>query len=358
MALVLAACAFCPRAADLEAARADASKPATAMGAAPAVEPAAEAASPASAPAAPSAPSGAATATAPASTAAPLPASAAASAPARGSMDKKFGEALVSPLADLNLVRTQIPPILASAQSAPYAVPEDGSCAALAREVEMLDAVLEPDLDANTSGSDPTLVERGSSAAADAVIGAVRSATESLIPFRGWVRQITGADNYARQVAAATAAGTVRRAYLKGIGQARGCQAPAAPIRPPAREVLLPAGAGSDKAELVLLNDSGATLLPTQRVVTDNGARLPVVARKAYARLSLAPGQHVLRTGSAFGEAQVVIEAVAGKRYFVVVADRPEKSWAGSLGGAQLLLKQLDAEQAAVALRDMQPQAQ
>lgn len=56
-----------------------------------------------------------------------------------------------------------------------------------------------------------------------------------MIPFRGWVRKLTGAERYSRKVSAAIAAGAIRRAYLKGLGQAAGCAAPAAPRTAPAR---------------------------------------------------------------------------------------------------------------------------
>lgn len=54
-------------------------------------------------------------------------------------------------------------------------------------------------------------------------------AAEGIVPFRGWVRKLSGAERYAKEVAAAITAGTIRRAYLKGLGQAAGCAAPAAP---------------------------------------------------------------------------------------------------------------------------------
>lgn len=49
---------------------------------------------------------------------------------------------------------------------------------------------------------------------------------------RSWVRKLTGAEKYAREVEASIAAGTIRRSYLKGLGQAAGCEAPAAPRAP------------------------------------------------------------------------------------------------------------------------------
>jgi hypothetical protein len=43
------------------------------------------------------------------------------------------------------------------------------------------------------------------------------------VPFRGWVRKLSGAERYSRQVAAAIAAGAARRAFLKGLAQGKGC---------------------------------------------------------------------------------------------------------------------------------------
>ena len=150
----------------------------------------------------------------------------------RQGMDTRLTDATVAPLNDLNLIRAEIPPALVAAAKAPYAPPADGSCASLSASIQALDAVLGADLDSPESDDDPSLIERGSDAAGDAVIGAVRNTTEGVIPFRGWVRKLTGAERYSRKVSAAIAAGAVRRAYLKGLGQAAGCDAPAAPRKP------------------------------------------------------------------------------------------------------------------------------
>jgi hypothetical protein len=136
--------------------------------------------------------------------------------------EKNVRDAATTPLSDLNVVRADIPPVLAAAQKAPYAVPADKACAALATDVQALDAALGADLDTPATGANPSLIERG---AADAL----RNTAEGVIPFRGWVRKLSGAERYSRDVAAAIAAGTIRRAYLKGIAQAGGCAAPAAP---------------------------------------------------------------------------------------------------------------------------------
>lgn len=132
---------------------------------------------------------------------------------------KRVAAAATTPLSDLNLVSAPIPDVLKAAEQGPYKVPADSSCPALLREVKELDAVLGADLDTPPTASNPGLVERGGSA----VAGATQKAVEGAIPFRGWIRKLSGAERYSGQVAAAIAAGTVRRAFLKGIAHARSC---------------------------------------------------------------------------------------------------------------------------------------
>ena len=142
---------------------------------------------------------------------------------------QQLTQAATTPLSDLNLVRADIPAVLAAAQKGPYALPADRSCAALGTEVQALDAALGADLDTPPTATNPGLVERGSVAVGNAAVGAVRSAAEGVVPFRGWVRKLSGAEQYSKDVAAAIAAGTIRRAFLKGVGQANGCVGAAAP---------------------------------------------------------------------------------------------------------------------------------
>jgi hypothetical protein len=140
-------------------------------------------------------------------------------------------QAATTPLSDLNLVRAEIPSILSAAQKDPYALPSDRSCGALGDEIQALDSALGADLDTPPTPSNPGLVERGAGAAGQAAASLVRGAAEDLVPFRSWVRKLTGAERYSKEVAAAIAAGTIRRAFLKGLGQAADCPAPAAPRR-------------------------------------------------------------------------------------------------------------------------------
>jgi hypothetical protein len=136
---------------------------------------------------------------------------------------KAVSAAVTTPLSDLNLVNAPIPEPLVAAQRAPYAAPSDASCPSLAAEVRALDEVLGPDLDTPATENNPGLLERGSAVMGEAATGALRRTAEGVIPFRGWVRKLTGAERYSKQVAAAIAAGTVRRAFVKGVAVTKGC---------------------------------------------------------------------------------------------------------------------------------------
>ena len=151
------------------------------------------------------------------------------SANAKAKPEDPITDIATTPLSDLNLVRTKIPPVLLAALNHPYAPPEDKGCSALAEQVKSLDAVLGGDLDAPVNPDDPGLVQRGVDFAGDAARGMARGVAEGVVPFRSWVRKLTGAEKHAKEVAAAIAAGVVRRSYLKGLGQAAGCEPPAAP---------------------------------------------------------------------------------------------------------------------------------
>lgn len=142
------------------------------------------------------------------------------SACASSSQDK-VTSAATTPLSDLNVVRADIPDVLKAAAAAPYATPADASCPGLAAGIRALDEVLGPDLDAPHTSGNPGLLDRGE----DAATGALQRTAEGVIPFRGWVRKLSGAERYARQVSAAITAGGVRRGFLRGLAAAKACTA-------------------------------------------------------------------------------------------------------------------------------------
>ncbi|WP_242139811.1 hypothetical protein [Sphingomonas sp. CARO-RG-8B-R24-01] len=130
------------------------------------------------------------------------------------------GRAITQPLRDTRLKNQKIPAVLQLAASAPYSGANTGSCSAILAEVRRLEAALGPDADSARRA-------KGEGSAVAAV--AARTAVNSLIPGLGIVRVITGADKEQRRAEAAVYAGSIRRAYLKGIGRMKRCGTPAAP---------------------------------------------------------------------------------------------------------------------------------
>ena len=128
-----------------------------------------------------------------------------------------------TPLSDLNLLQLPIPAVLLAAQAKPYRLPANQQCASVNQELRSLDEPLGPDLDVPDDSADSSLADRGNSAAQYDAIGALHCTAEGVIPFRGWIRKLSGAERYSRQIAAARRAGTARRAFLKGLNAAHGC---------------------------------------------------------------------------------------------------------------------------------------
>jgi len=135
----------------------------------------------------------------------------------------RITDAGTAPLVDLNLVRATIPAILLEAKKQPYALPADQTCSALTGQIQALDEALGPDLDTPASESNPSLIERGVTTAGDAAVDAIKGAAEGLLPFRGWLRKLTGAELHSKEVSSAIAAGSVRRSFLKGFRVAQNC---------------------------------------------------------------------------------------------------------------------------------------
>lgn len=164
-------------------------------------------------------------------TAAPAVAQEAPRAPDRGTMqgDDTFRDAAMAPLEDLNLKQDAIPAVLTRAVDDPYNMEGLDRCEAIAAEIGKLDAALGPDLDEAPPPDERTRMQKIGSAAKAAGVSAVRGETEGALPFRGWVRRLTGAARHDKAVADAIRSGGVRRGYLKGVGMQKNCAPPAAP---------------------------------------------------------------------------------------------------------------------------------
>lgn len=129
-----------------------------------------------------------------------------------------MGDVAVTPLTDLNISKDDIPDVLLTAGENPYAYIDASDCAGIGHAIAEIDAVLGYDYDIEASKRDRISEGR----IAQKVVG-------SFIPFRGILREITGAADHERQFQAAIMAGMVRRSYLKGLGEASGCPYPSRP---------------------------------------------------------------------------------------------------------------------------------
>ncbi len=141
----------------------------------------------------------------------------------------RMGNAATAPLTDLGIKKEDIPAVLAKARENPYLIPAGQSCFAIAHEIRELDEALGPDYDAPASKNEESFMDKASDVAEDQAVGAVQRTAEGLIPFRSWVRKLSGAEKHARQVSACVAAGTARRAFLKGLAASQHCTLPGMP---------------------------------------------------------------------------------------------------------------------------------
>lgn len=115
---------------------------------------------------------------------------------------------IAAPFQDFNLIRDEIPQVLVEAQRERYPDTKDWSCEMIRERRDELTKVLGPDEQEQKDFGDR---------AADAVQKALTNTTTGWIPFRGWIRKLTGAERHAQKVANAWESGIVQRAYLYGV---------------------------------------------------------------------------------------------------------------------------------------------
>lgn len=124
-----------------------------------------------------------------------------------------------TPLEDFNIDADDLPEVLIEAAENPYATEGLTSCNAIVAEVARLDTVLGADFDIAGEDEGGGLSE---GRVAKSIVG-------SFIPFRGIVREVSGANKRRAEFNRAVTAGMVRRGFLKGLGAQRGCDYPARP---------------------------------------------------------------------------------------------------------------------------------
>lgn len=130
--------------------------------------------------------------------------------------EKSARDIISQPVRDVGVMKTTIPPILVEAAKDPYSLTGLKTCKQLAQAVTDLNAVLGPDF-----ASGPHAQENRTAKLAEAGGSAV---VNSLIPFRGLVREVSGAAPAERNLNAAVDAGFARRGFLRGVHRKQGCK--------------------------------------------------------------------------------------------------------------------------------------
>lgn len=132
-----------------------------------------------------------------------------------GTLDKA-GNIATQPARDIGLDKDEIPPVLLKAVDNPYVMPPSRTCKGLKASLAELNAVL---------GDDFTVGAKANENRTGKIAEAVgKTIVNSLIPFRGLVREISGAAPAERRLQAAVTAGVARRGYLRGYAAAKGCK--------------------------------------------------------------------------------------------------------------------------------------
>jgi hypothetical protein len=133
--------------------------------------------------------------------------------------DDEMTRALEQPLRDLGWIREDPPEILTNAKTAPYILAPDWTCETVLLELSNLGVALGPDLDFPTADGTPPVID------AEQLMS---NAVDSLwsLPYRGIIRWVTGVAERDRLLRNAVLAGTVRRAFLRGVILAVPCLPP------------------------------------------------------------------------------------------------------------------------------------
>jgi len=151
----------------------------------------------------------------------PLPAPAATPTPTpdrtQETMDRA-GEIAVQPAKDVGIVRSgDIPLVLQEAVKNPYQPLHRQTCPWVDYELARLNQALGPDFGTDPKGNEDKATKIAL-AGGEMIIG-------GLIPFRGIVREISGAAPAERRKTAAVNAGLARRGYVRGVGMVLACPA-------------------------------------------------------------------------------------------------------------------------------------
>jgi hypothetical protein len=130
---------------------------------------------------------------------------------------KKAGEIVTQPARDVGVEKAEIPPVLEQASDDPYSLSGLKTCKQLAAAVSALNEALGPDYAAGAEAKKENRAGKLAEAGGKTIVN-------SILPFRGLVREISGAAPAQRRLEAAVTAGYARRGFLRGVHQTRKCK--------------------------------------------------------------------------------------------------------------------------------------
>jgi len=120
------------------------------------------------------------------------------------------------PAVDVGAKKTVVPPVLQRAIAAPYGATGTANCGQIRSGIADLSNALGPDFIAGAQTNEDRASKLAEAGGATVV--------NSILPFRGLVREISGAAPAQRRLNAAMDAGYARRGYLRGLARAKGCK--------------------------------------------------------------------------------------------------------------------------------------
>ncbi len=133
-----------------------------------------------------------------------------------GEAVRNAGHIATQPVRDVGIAKAEIDPVLAIAVANPYSLQGLKRCDDLGAALLALNKVLGPDF----TGGYPNKENRvGRLAAAGG-----KTVVNSILPFRGLVREVSGAAPAERRRNAAIDVGYARRGFLRGVYETRRCK--------------------------------------------------------------------------------------------------------------------------------------
>jgi len=113
----------------------------------------------------------------------------------------------------------------------------------------------------------------------------------------------------------------------------------------------------SESAELIVLNISGPTLIPSNQNITDNGLAFISLPRQTYQSIRIQPGNHEYRFDhTPQGKRFARLQAEVARTYYLVVGYNPAKSWASGLAGDPMTIELVSKEDAQKLIADLRRQ--